>query len=30
MGKVMGYVTPILKGKADLGLVNKMIKERLS
>lgn len=30
MGKVMGYLTPILKGKADLGLVNKMIKERLS
>jgi hypothetical protein len=30
MGKIMGYVTPILKGKADMGVVSKIIKERLS
>ncbi|MDD2434864.1 MAG: GatB/YqeY domain-containing protein [Bacilli bacterium] len=30
MGKVMGSVAPLVKGKADLGLVNKIIKEKLS
>ena len=30
MGKIMGAVSPILKGKADLGLVNKLIRERLN
>ncbi len=30
MGKLMGYVTPKLKGKADMGFVSKTIKERLS
>lgn len=29
MGKIMGKISPILKGKADMGLVNKLIKERL-
>ena len=29
MGKIMGMISPILKGKADMGLVNKMIKEKL-
>lgn len=29
MGKVMGFVTPLLKGKADMGAVSKTIKERL-
>ena len=29
IGKVMGKISPILKGKADLGLVNKLIKEKL-
>ena len=28
MGKVMGKVTPLLKGKADMGLVSKLVKER--
>lgn len=30
MGKIMGMVTPILKGKADMSEVSKMIKERLA
>ncbi|MDD2377957.1 MAG: GatB/YqeY domain-containing protein [Bacilli bacterium] len=30
MGKVMGTVAPLVKGKADLGLVNKLIKEKLN
>jgi len=30
MGKIMGMISPLVKGKADMGLVNKMIKERLS
>lgn len=30
MGKIMGKLTPILKGKADLGLVNKIVKEKLN
>lgn len=30
MGKVMGMLTPILKGKADMALVNKIVKEKLS
>lgn len=30
MGKLMGYLTPKLKGKADMGLVSKMIRERLA
>ena len=30
MGKIMGFVTPKLKGKADMSLVSKMIKERLA
>ena len=30
VGKIMGYLTPILKGKADLGLVNTKIKEKLN
>lgn len=30
MGKIMGNVTPKLKGKADLGEVSKIIKERIS
>lgn len=30
MGKLMGYVTPKLKGKADMSFVSKTIKERLS
>lgn len=30
MGKVMGYLTPILKGKADMGDISKMIRERLA
>lgn len=29
MGKVMGYLNPILKGKADMGFVSKTIRERL-
>lgn len=29
MGKVMGMLTPILKGKADMALVNKIVKEKL-
>ena len=30
MGKLMGYVTPKLKGKADMGFVSKTIKEKLA
>ena len=30
MGKLMGYVNPKLKGKADMGFVSKTIKERLA
>ncbi len=30
MGRVMGYVTPKVKGKADMGLVSKVVKEKLS
>ena len=30
MGKLMGFVNPKLKGKADMGFVSKTIKERLS
>ncbi|NLL45054.1 MAG: GatB/YqeY domain-containing protein [Mollicutes bacterium] len=30
VGKIMGYLTPILKGKADLGIVNKMVRDRLN
>ena len=30
MGKVMGKVTPLLKGKADMGLVSKLVKEKLN
>lgn len=30
MGKLMGIISPILKGKADLGLVNKKIRDRLN
>ena len=30
MGKIMGMISPLVKGKADMGLVNKLIKERLS
>ena len=28
MGKIMGTISPLVKGKADMGLVNKMIKKR--
>ena len=30
MGKLMGFVTPKLKGKADMSFVSKTIKERLA
>ena len=30
MGKIMGTVTPLLKGKADMGEVSSIIKEKLS
>ncbi len=30
MGKIMGYVNPKLKGKADMSFVSKTIKEKLS
>ena len=30
MGKIMGKLTPILKGKADLGLLNKIVREKLN
>jgi len=29
-GKIMGALSPILKGKADMSLVNKLVKERLN
>ena len=30
MGKVMAAITPLVKGKADMGSINKIIRERLS
>ncbi len=30
MGKVMGMITPLVKGKADMGVVSSLIKSRLS
>ena len=30
MGKVMGYVTPKVKGKADMSLVSKVVKSKLN
>ena len=30
MGKLMGFVTPKLKGKADMGMVSSTIKEKLN
>ena len=30
MGKIMGIVTPLLKGKTDMGSVSKKVKDRLS
>ena len=30
MGKIMSTISPLVKGKADMGLVNKMIKEKLN
>ena len=30
IGKVMGKISPLLKGKADMGLVNKLVKEKLN
>ncbi|MBE6144442.1 MAG: GatB/YqeY domain-containing protein [Firmicutes bacterium] len=30
MGKIMSVISPLVKGKADMGLVNKMIKEKLN
>ena len=30
MGKVMGYITPKVRGKADLSSISKVVKERLS
>ena len=29
MGKVMGYITPLVKGKADLKEISRIVKERL-
>lgn len=29
-GKIMGKLSPLLKGKADMNLVNKIVKEKLS
>lgn len=29
IGKIMGKVSPLLKGKADMSLVNKLVKDRL-
>ena len=29
MGKIMGFLTPKLKGKADMSLVSKKVKEKL-
>lgn len=30
MGKIMGALTPKLRGKADMGLVSKLVKEKLN
>lgn len=30
MGKIIGSISPILKGKADMGMVSKIVKEKLS
>ena len=30
MKDIMAYVNPLVKGKADMGLVNKIIKEKLN
>lgn len=30
MGKIIGSISPLLKGKADMGNVSKIVKERLS
>lgn len=30
MGKVMGAITPLVKGKADMGLVSSIIREKLN
>lgn len=30
MGKIMGIVTPLVKGKADMGIISSLIKEKLS
>lgn len=30
MGKVMGKITPLVKGKADMGLVSKLVKDKLN
>ena len=30
MGKIMGMVSPLVRGKADLGQVSSKIKEKLS
>ena len=30
MGKIMGIITPLLKGKADMSSVSKKVKEKLS
>ncbi len=30
MGKIMGALTPLVKGKADIGIVSKIVKEKLS
>lgn len=30
MGKIMGAISPLVKGKADMSLVSKLIKERLN
>lgn len=30
MGKVMGAVTPLVKGKADMGIVSSLIREKLN
>jgi uncharacterized protein len=29
MGKIMGAITPLVKGKADMSLVNKIVKDKL-
>ena len=30
MGKVMGAVTPLVKGKADMGVVSSLIRNKLN